>query len=348
MPLQLPNLDDRRYADLVEEARTLIPTYAPEWTNHNPSDPGITLIELFAFLSEMLLYRLNRVTAANILSFLKLLNGTDWNPFEEGERKQTESEKAEIAARLRQLSAAELAQLIAQQLPKTVLKLRRLERAVSCSDFGSLAREADTWVQRVHCIPRCNMDVDPERERAGHVSVIILPRLAKDASETPPDLPKLIATVENSLTPKLLLTTQLHVVGPQFLTVGIKAIVVPLPDEQEQPLQQRVVDAVKKFFDPRTGGEDGQGWPFGRNVFVSEIYSLLDQLPGVDYVIMPITLTPATPGRLISSTAGELIGVDVKPYELVKAQITTADVTVQTLTGNTIAGSTTSGECDAD
>ena len=69
MPLQLPNLDDRRYTDLVEEARGLIPTYAPEWTNHNPSDPGITLVELFAFLSEMLLYRLNRVTAANVLLF---------------------------------------------------------------------------------------------------------------------------------------------------------------------------------------------------------------------------------------------------------------------------------------
>jgi hypothetical protein len=139
----------------------------------------------------------------------------------------------------------------------------------------------------------------------------------------------LITAVKNFLTPKLLLTTQLHVVGPQFLTVGIKATVVPLPDEQEPALQQRVVDAVKKFFDPRTGGEDGQGWPFGRNVFVSEIYSLLDQLPGVDYVIMgSITLTPA--GRLISSTTGELIGVDVKPYELVRAQITTADVTVQT------------------
>jgi hypothetical protein len=325
MPLQLPNLDDRRYADLVEEARALIPTYAPEWTNHNPSDPGITLIELFAFLSEMLLYRLNRVTAANILSFLKLLNGTDWNPFEE-EGNLTESE---IATRLKQLSAADLAQLIAQ----TVLKLRRLERAVSCSDFESLALEADTQLQRlqrVRCLPRRNMHADPERERAGHVSVIILPRSDKES-----DLLELIAIVEKYLTPKLLLTTQLHVVGPQFVTVGIQAEVVPLPDEREPALQQRVVDALKQFFDPRTGGEDGQGWPFGRNVFVSEIYSLLDQLPGVDYVITPITLTPATPGRLISSSAGELIGVDVKPYELVKAQITTADVTVPTLTGQT-------------
>src|SRR5438270_9959145 len=107
MPLSLPNLDDRRYADLVEEARSLIPTYALEWTNHNPSDPGITLVELFAFLSEMLLYRLNRVTAANVLSFLKLLNGIDWNPFKDEEKKLTEREKEEIAAQLKQLSAEE-------------------------------------------------------------------------------------------------------------------------------------------------------------------------------------------------------------------------------------------------
>src|ERR1044071_2439456 len=76
MPITLPNLDDRRYADLVEEARSLIPTYAPEWTDHNESDPGITLIELFAYLSEMLIYRLNRVTDANRYAFLKLLDPT--------------------------------------------------------------------------------------------------------------------------------------------------------------------------------------------------------------------------------------------------------------------------------
>ena len=48
MPLRLPNLDDRRYADLMTEARRLISLYDPEWTNHNPSDPGITVVELFA------------------------------------------------------------------------------------------------------------------------------------------------------------------------------------------------------------------------------------------------------------------------------------------------------------
>jgi predicted phage baseplate assembly protein len=82
MPLTLPNLDDRTYADLVEEARAMIPTLSPEWTDHNPTDPGITLIELFAYLTEMLIYRLNRVTDAQTIAFLKLLNGLEWKPSE--------------------------------------------------------------------------------------------------------------------------------------------------------------------------------------------------------------------------------------------------------------------------
>ena len=80
MPLKLPNLDDRTYEDLVEEARALIPVYEREWTNHNESDPGITLIELFAFLTEMLIYRANRITDASTLAFLKLLKGSNWTP----------------------------------------------------------------------------------------------------------------------------------------------------------------------------------------------------------------------------------------------------------------------------
>jgi len=55
MPLQIPSIDDRRYQDLVTEALARIPVHNPEWTNFNKSDPGVTLIELFAFLTENLL-----------------------------------------------------------------------------------------------------------------------------------------------------------------------------------------------------------------------------------------------------------------------------------------------------
>jgi hypothetical protein len=73
MPIPIPNLDDRRYQDLLDEARARIPVHTPEWTNFQPSDPGITLIELFAFMTETLLYRCNLVPERNRRVFLNLL-----------------------------------------------------------------------------------------------------------------------------------------------------------------------------------------------------------------------------------------------------------------------------------
>jgi predicted phage baseplate assembly protein len=73
MTLPTPKLDDRSFQDIVNEARRLIPRYCPEWTDHNLSDPGITMIELFAWMMEMLLFRLNRVPDKNFITFLDLI-----------------------------------------------------------------------------------------------------------------------------------------------------------------------------------------------------------------------------------------------------------------------------------
>ena len=73
MNLPLPNLDDRRFQDLVDEAKRLIPRYMPEWTNHNVADPGVALIELFAWVSEMVLYRVNQVPDRMYVHFLNLV-----------------------------------------------------------------------------------------------------------------------------------------------------------------------------------------------------------------------------------------------------------------------------------
>lgn len=90
MPLDdlLPDLDDRTYDDLIREVRTRIARYAPEWrpgasawTDVNDSDPGVTLAQVFAWLSEMLLYRMNRVPALNYVKFLQLI-GIELKPAE--------------------------------------------------------------------------------------------------------------------------------------------------------------------------------------------------------------------------------------------------------------------------
>lgn len=72
MALTIPNLDDTTYEALVKEARALIVRYAPDWTDHNVHDPGITFLELFAWLAEMQIYRLNLVTDNHYRKFFKL------------------------------------------------------------------------------------------------------------------------------------------------------------------------------------------------------------------------------------------------------------------------------------
>ncbi len=73
MTLPTPTLDDRRFQDIVDEAKRLIPRYCPEWTDHNLSDPGVALIELFAWMTEMILYRLNQVPDLHYTRFLDLM-----------------------------------------------------------------------------------------------------------------------------------------------------------------------------------------------------------------------------------------------------------------------------------
>ncbi|HEU0173932.1 MAG TPA: baseplate J/gp47 family protein [Blastocatellia bacterium] len=306
MPLPLPNLDDRKYKDLIDEGLALIPTHAPEWTNHNPSDPGIALIELFAHLTEILVYRLNRVTPASLLSFLKLLNGSEWRPLEKQPDELTPEE-------------------IMEQIPQTVRNLRRLERAVTSRDFETLAMEASTDVARARCVPRRNLEDDKDLEIPGHVSVIVAPTEEAEMQNRDVVLPVL-----QYLKPKLLITTQLHVVEPVFVDLTIETTVILKPDQKAEKtidkgrLRTSVYRELERFFNPRPDpARNTQGWPFGRNVFISEIYALLDQLPFIDYV-ETVNLSSDKPGRELPDSDG----IEIRDYELVKLRPENIIVTI--------------------
>ena len=72
-PLAPPRLDGRTFQDIVDETKRLIPRFTPEWTNHNVADPGVALIELFAWMSEMVLFRVNQVPERMYVHFLNLV-----------------------------------------------------------------------------------------------------------------------------------------------------------------------------------------------------------------------------------------------------------------------------------
>ncbi|MEO8017666.1 MAG: putative baseplate assembly protein, partial [Pseudomonadota bacterium] len=73
MPLPMPVLDDRGFQELIDGMRERLPRIAPDWTDHNASDPGITLLELFAYQGDILSYRFDRIPPRLYRSFLRLI-----------------------------------------------------------------------------------------------------------------------------------------------------------------------------------------------------------------------------------------------------------------------------------
>jgi hypothetical protein len=73
MPLDTPNLDDRDFDQLMAEAQLVIEKSCPAWSNRSPSDPGMVLLETFAYLTETMIYRLNRLPEKAYIEFLRLI-----------------------------------------------------------------------------------------------------------------------------------------------------------------------------------------------------------------------------------------------------------------------------------
>ncbi len=260
MPLSLPNLDDRTYEDLLKEVTALIPRYAPDWTDHNASDPGIMLLELFSWLTEAMIYRLNRIPQSSEAVFLQILNGT----LESG--KPTEP----IIVPDREAKA------------ETILAVRKRWRAITQEDYETLVLELKSdgvGVARVKCI--AGEDLANGLSRTGHVRVVIVPDSA-DPMPVPDD--DLLHRVAAFLDERRLITSRVYVEGPTYVDVAIGMTVVPVTLESAELLLSSLSSALTEFFHPLKGGESGEGWPFGRNVYASEIYQLIEGIDGVDHV----------------------------------------------------------------
>lgn len=351
MPLKVPNLDDRNFTDLVEEALSMLPRYAPEWTNYNPSDPGITLIELLAYITEMLIYRLNRVTRENKIKFLQLLREVEHAEKERLANPNTPLEKVDEALR------------------QTVLGLRQPQRAVTCEDYEYLAKKVtassphdEQKVIRVRCFARRNLETSDKESRMldcpGHISVVIVPGSELELEE----FTSLLKNVRDALEPMRLLTTRLHVVKPCYLWLSLGAVIRTQPDASFGEVQNKAIKKLQQYFNPLPdGGPDGDGWPFGRAIYLSEVYELLEQVEGVDYIqdvrVLRLTTTGEAPGdegtavgiqigvrstvgldsriggetsadtdRLIRDTLGRLMAVALRQDELVRIEVQEDDL----------------------
>jgi hypothetical protein len=348
MPLQLPALDDRRYADLLAEARRLIPIYDPTWTDHNSSDPGITLIELFAWLAEMLIYRLDRITAENQRKFLRLLNGPDWKP---GANLDADIRAAVLAVRARDraVTAADFKRLATEGFNQWLAEMRRFEAQgqpfdewwdVTQFDRTDPANNpsAITPVARASCVPRRDLDRGTEATRTAdapsHVSVVVLPQQA-DLPQ-PPD--RLKAALWWYLDDRRILTTRHHVVGPRYVPISGEIVVACTSDAVPATVRGQIVKRLDEFLAP-LDRDLRENWPFGRDVFVSELNQQIEGLEGVDYVtdlMLASVLLPSdelsVAGTPLWHPEGDLIGIALAAHHLPLARFDpTAIVVVQNM-----------------
>jgi Baseplate J-like protein len=257
MPIPLPNLDDRTFDDLTAEARSLIPVLHPAWTDHNPGDPGIVLVELLAWLTEMLIFQVNQIPEANVRRFLALL----------GTPPSDDPLEAAVAATMRDLGER--------------------YRAVTPDDFEYLIRQ--TWpqtpeatghpeVQRVRCVPGRDLTAaDPGEPAPAHVSVIVVPEPGSPADTRPAPSAELTAALREFLDPRRMLTTQVHVLGPAYVDVGISANLALREDAPPADALDEALDRLAAFLNPLT-------WPFGQSVYPSEVYAVLEGSSLIDYV----------------------------------------------------------------
>ncbi len=166
----------------------------------------------------------------------------------------------------------------------------------------------------------------------GHLTVVVL---SDDREEPSDELRKKISAVFESAR---LLTTWVHVVGPRYVTVAVRVKIAVEDGADAEAVRTSALESLTHYFDPHRGGPQGKGWPFGRGVFVSDIYALLARLPGVAFVTRPVdTLTgqsldevavDAMAAGQVRNHKGELEAITLRPNELVKLGIDKNHITM--------------------
>jgi predicted phage baseplate assembly protein len=81
-----------------------------------------------------------------------------------------------------------------------------------------------------------------------------------------------------------LLTVRLEIREPEYVVVTVEARVKGAVHLSPERVQRQVTDRLYTFLNPYTGGEHGEGWPFGRDLFISDVYAAIQQVTGVRYV----------------------------------------------------------------
>jgi hypothetical protein len=170
--------------------------------------------------------------------------------------------------------------------------LRHRGRALSVQDYETLAREASPGVATARALPATAPNGLPA---PGWVTVIIVPQ-SRDARPQPSyELRRRVHGYLAARAPATVAPERIAVIGPVYLPVGIAATVAVREASEAGPVRKRLESVVTDFLHPLTGGPKGRGWPFDRNVYLSDLATVIEGVPGVDYAEQLELLLSDTP-----------------------------------------------------
>jgi hypothetical protein len=159
--------------------------------------------------------------------------------------------------------------------------LRHRDRSLAARDYEALAREASPGVAAARALPTTAPNGRPA---PGWVTVIIVPQSQDPRPQPSFELRRQVHAYLTARAPATLAPERVAIIGPTYLPVGVEAAVTPHNASEAGVVEDRLRAALASFLHPLTGGPEGQGWPFGRDVYLSDMAAIMEAVDGVDYV----------------------------------------------------------------
>lgn len=194
--------------------------------------------------------------------------------------------------------------------------LRHRDRMVSKSDFEDIARSTPgVDLGRVNALPLFHPDL-PDVPAAGVVTVMVIPRYDAANPEAPVPDQLFIDTVCEHLDPRRVITTEIHVHGPEYVPVWISVGINVLSGRDIAPVRENVKKALRDFLSPLTGGFEGDGWPLQKSVDRLELWAVASRVEGIakvkDLLLTDARATPLERVTMTGLALPRLIGISVQ------------------------------------
>lgn len=279
MPIELPDLDDIDYDTLVASAIAALPGYGSDWTDYNPSDPGITMLEMLAWLTEMLVYRTDRIQPSSHLAFLELLTG-------DGAAIHGVGGPDTIGSGM----GARFEDAPEETTRDVLLALRRPYRAVTVSDYEQLAltvfSDRHQPIQRLACLPGVDAtDTGSGRpaDLAGAISLVVMPSVCDADAPWARPSQDLLDSLVAFFGDRRLVTTQVRAAGPRYVPLRVRGRLYIDGDARPRQVLGQARHALYEYLHPSQGGSECRGWPFGRTVRATDLVARLSAVAGVSF-----------------------------------------------------------------